>query len=125
MHIPFSKYLILYGPPGTGKAFQLKNKFAPFFTKHKKEITRKDALNRIAENYTWWQFVAAAVLDLDVCTVTDILNHELIKAKDRVTDQQNPRAMIWSMLQQHTGLECENVHYSKRFEPYLFSKDKN
>jgi len=115
---------ILYGPPGTGKTYLLKESYFDMFTEKSKPLDKDERLKRIAEKYAWWQLVAAAVYKLKKTSVTEILNHELVKAKIEISNQANPRAMIWAMLQQHTLLDCEFVKYTRRAAPYFFSKDE-
>jgi len=55
--------------------------------------------------------------------VPSIADHEFIQAKCATTNQANPRAMIWAMLQQHTVMDCDLVKYTKRTEPLLFRKN--
>ncbi len=121
MKMPLNQ--ILYGPPGTGKTYELINTYYPMFTSAPEEISEQEKLTSLVLKYTWWQVVAAIVLDLKTARVTDILNHRLLQIKDSVSSQKNARAMIWAMLQQHTKQECEHVKYALRNEPLFFDKD--
>lgn len=116
---------ILFGPPGTGKTYKLLEDYLPLFTSQKQEASEDQYIIELVSKFTWWQVVAAVVLDLKSTHVTQILNHPLLQAKDLISDQQNARAMIWAMLQQHTKADCEFVKYSKRYEPLFFYKDKD
>ncbi len=123
MKMPLNQ--ILYGPPGTGKTHKLLKHYYPLFTSQKQSVSEKQYRTELISKFTWWHVVAAAVLDLKSTQVTQILNHPLVQAKDSVSDQKNARAMIWAMLQQHTKADCENVKYTKRYEPLFFNKDKD
>ncbi|UII25893.1 AAA family ATPase [Fulvivirga maritima] len=114
---------ILYGPPGTGKTYKLSSQFFPKFTESKPVETEVEKLQKIAARYSWWQIVAAVVVQLGSGRVTDILNAPLLRAKDEISNQKNPRAMIWAMLQTHTKADCKHVKYSKRAEPLFFWKN--
>lgn len=120
-----AKNIILYGPPGTGKTYRLIKEYYPLFTDKGTNASEDEYLAGIVTDETWWRIVAAAVLDLGSVKVKEILEHPLVKFKDSVSSQVNPRAMIWALLQQHTIRDCPSVHYEKRFEPLFFSKDEN
>ena len=113
---------ILYGPPGTGKTFTLQEQFYPIFTTQRQEKHKIDFLEEIAASLTWWEVIAIVLLDLDKAKVPDIRSHELLQIKDQIMNQKNCNAMIWGMLQQHTVETCEDVNYSKRSAPLIFSK---
>ena len=121
MKMPLNQ--ILYGPPGTGKTHRIISEYFPKFTTKVEDSEQYH--KELIGQYTWWQVVAATVYDLQSCNVTQILNHEFIKAKASISNQKSVRAMIWSMLQQHTKHECEHVKYAKRNDPLFFSKDEN
>jgi dynein-related subfamily AAA family protein len=120
-----SKNVIYYGPPGTGKTYRLRNEMFPHFTEVKSATSDEERYLSIAESYTWWQIVGAAVLDLGSTSVPELQHHALIRAKNAISDQQNVKAMLWAMLQQHTVEDCENVRYSRRNEPLFFYKEPN
>ena len=74
--------------------------------------------------FIWWQVIALAVYDLKLAGTTDLLNHFLIKAKANLSNSKNIRALLWSNLQTHTVMECENVNITQRFPPLVFHKDE-
>lgn len=122
MQLPLN--MIIYGPPGTGKTHRLIKDYFPLFTSQSNELTAEQVRSEIVSKYTWWQVVSAVVLDLKSASVTQILEHPLLLKKDSLSNQENPRAMVWSMLQQHTKIDCANVNYSKRADPLFFNKDE-
>src|SRR5690606_5457507 len=67
---------ILYGPPGTGKTFTLQNEYFERFTVRESSLSRKQFLENMIADKTWWQVLSMAVLDLNSAKVEDILNHE-------------------------------------------------
>jgi 5-methylcytosine-specific restriction protein B len=123
--MPMPLNQILFGPPGTGKTYKLLKEYYPLFTSKKQEVSEDQYRIDLVSKFTWWQVVAAAVVDIKSGHVTDILNHPLVQIKDSVSDQKNARAMIWAMLQTHTKADCEFVKYSKRYEPLFFNKDED
>lgn len=120
-----AKNVIYYGPPGTGKTFFLKDRLFDRFSKRTSGKDRGRWMIEEAENLSWWKVVAATLLATGASVVPELAEHEFIKAKIATTSQKNHRAMIWSMLQQHTFMDCVTVKYSKRAEPQLFRKDSN
>lgn len=120
---PLALNQIFYGPPGTGKTFKLIKEYYPLFTSRSQEASEDQIRIDLVTNYTWWQVVSAAVLDLKSSRVTEILNHPIVQIKDSISNQKNARAMVWAMLQTHTMLKCKNVNYTSRREPLFFNKD--
>ncbi len=118
-----ARNVIYYGPPGTGKTWFLRSELFERFTRVTSSKDRATWLVEEADRMAWWKVVAASLLALGPASVPAIAEHEFIKAKIATTDQANPCAMIWAMLQQHTFSDCEFVKYSKRAEPPLFRKD--
>ena len=62
MEMPLNQ--ILYGPPGTGKTYKLLKDYYPLFTSQKQEVSEDQYRTELMSKFTWWQVVAAAVLDL-------------------------------------------------------------
>lgn len=120
-----AKNVIYYGPPGTGKTYYLRNELFKRFSETRSPMSDEERYLTIARSYSWWQIVGAALLDSGLTSVPELRNHPLIRAKDAVSQQQNVQAMLWSMLQQHTVDDCENVKYSKRAEPQFFYKESD
>lgn len=116
---------ILYGPPGTGKTYKLVSEYFPLFTTEVEEISDEQYHIDVIKKYTWWQAVAAALLELGTVEVTKILQHPIVIAKNFISNQKSPRAMVWSMLQRHTKLSNKLVEYKLRDAPYLFDKDSD
>ena len=116
---------ILYGPPGTGKTFELQNTYFDNFTIKETALTRVQYLESVVADLTWWQVISIAVLDLGKTKVNDIVNHELIKIKEKLSSSKTVRPTIWGQLQSHTVMECPFVNVSNRSEPLYFSKSED
>jgi 5-methylcytosine-specific restriction enzyme B len=117
-----AKNVIFYGPPGTGKTYFLRSVLFDRFTKVSAGKSRERWLIEQTDAMSWWKVVAAVLIAGGPNRVPTIADHEFVRAKIATTDQANPRAMIWSMLQQHTFTDCDAVKYSKRADPQLFRK---
>lgn len=115
---------ILYGPPGTGKTYKLQKEYFPLFTVAETSLSRKQYLENLLADKTWWQVISLAVLDLKLTKVEDILQHELVQIKVALSNSNNPRPTIWGRLQAHTVEECPNVNVRDRSEPRLFFKNE-
>lgn len=116
--------LILYGPPGTGKTFELQQRFKKFTDEMGGE-SREAYLQRLVADKSWFQVVAAAMLDLGKAKVAEILRHELIIARFSSASTSNKPQTIWASLQIHSKLDCQNVKYNadRRCEPLIFWKN--
>lgn len=122
-NIPLNQ--ILYGPPGTGKTYTLQNKYFEKFTIKESSLTREQYLENLVSELNWWQVISIAVLDLQLTKVNDIHEHEIVKAKEKISDSKTVRPTIWGQLQRHTILDCEFVNVKDRSEPLYFNKDEN
>jgi 5-methylcytosine-specific restriction endonuclease McrBC GTP-binding regulatory subunit McrB len=116
---------ILYGPPGTGKTYYLKEQLFDKYTVTQSSFTRAQYLENFVIDFTWWQLITMAVLDLKLVKTNDLLSHELIVAKSKLSSSKNIRPILWSSLQTHSVLDCENVKVEQRIEPLIFTKDEN
>jgi hypothetical protein len=119
-----SKNIILYGPPGTGKTYALRTTYMRHFTDFQSAKTREQYAGELVSDMSWWEVITLVMLDMGAAKVGDIQIHPLMKARIARSENRNPRAAIWSHLQMHTKRECENVAYSKRYEPLLFEKSR-
>lgn len=116
--------LILYGPPGTGKTYTLRSEYFEKFTSKKQIKTKGKYAEEIAEQTAWWEIVAMAMMDAGAAKVPEIMKHPLVEAKAKLSVSKHPRSSVWAMLQTHTKNDCQNVQYSRRVEPLVFSKDE-
>lgn len=116
---------ILYGPPGTGKTFELQNTYFNNFTIRETALTREQYLEGVIADLTWWQVISIAVYDLGSTKVSDIVNHEFIKIKEKLSSSKTVRPTIWGQLQSHTVMDCPYVNVSNRSEPLYFSKSED
>jgi hypothetical protein len=118
-----SRNIILYGPPGTGKTWTLRNEYMKHFTERAAALSKEDFAADLVADLAWWQVITMVMLDLKTSTVSGILAHPLMQARIRRANNRTPRAAVWAHLQMHTKIDCQDVKYSKRYEPLLFSKD--
>lgn len=118
-----SKNVILYGPPGTGKTYALRNKYMDCFTERVATQTKEQFADSLVADLAWWQVIVVVMLELKTCKVKDMLEHPLMKARIRRANNHHTRAAIWAHLQMHTKTGCEEVNYTKRFDPLLFTKN--
>ena len=116
---------ILFGPPGTGKTFKLQSKYFDQFTVQETSLNREQYLENIVSDLKWWQVAAIALLDLKRSKVPDIVSHELLLIKIKLTKSKNPNAVIWGYLQHYTDPECEYVKLAERSSNPIFYKDEN
>jgi sporulation protein YlmC with PRC-barrel domain len=116
---------ILYGPPGTGKTYKLQHEYFEKYTVRETSLSRKQYLENLISELTWWQVITVAMIDLKNAKINDLYEHELIKIKEGLSKSESIKQTLWGQLQTHTKMECENVRYKGRSEPMYFWKDKN
>ncbi len=114
---------ILYGPPGTGKTYKLQNEFFDKFTVSEASLTKSQYLENIVSELTWWQVLSVVLLDLKKAKVNTIIEHDVLIAKNKLSNSKSVRPIIWSSLQSHTSLDCPNVGVVERSDPKIFFKD--
>ena len=122
-NIPLNQ--ILYGPPGTGKTFELQNTHFENFTIKETALTREQYLETVVADLTWWQVISIVVYDLGTTKVNDIVDHEFIKIKEKLSSSKTVRPTIWGQLQSHTIMDCPYVNVNNRSEPLFFSKSED
>lgn len=126
--VPFALNTIFYGPPGTGKTRILLDEIAKeYFYEQVGQLTEAERNANVVADLNWWEVVALCLLDNGgSAKVPKIMEHPLIAAHLRNSNNQSPAHAVWGQLQIHTKEDCENVKYdmTKRAEPKVFSKDK-
>ena len=115
--------IIIYGPPGTGKTYELQQEWFKKYTSEHATQTKEEFNIELVSNLAWWEVITAVMLDLKEAKVPNVFEHPLLQAKISISQNQSPKSTIWSWLQRHTKLDCENVNFTKRDEPLLFTKD--
>ncbi|KHK58699.1 restriction endonuclease [Ralstonia sp. A12] len=119
---------IYYGPPGTGKTYELsrllKREYEQAMAAVSGEEWREQFIATRIAGLTWWEGVAAALVDLGgKAKVGELYEHPFIQAiataKGRI---QNVRPTLWNTLQHHTIEESQTVNTKLRLAPAVFDK---
>lgn len=112
---------ILYGPPGTGKTYKLQS-LCNEFTLKKTVQTKDEFLENLIPQLTWWETVAAALMDVKTASVPELEKHEFLKIKAKQSGTKHVKQILWGSLQGHTDPKYPNVQTANRTEPYIFEK---
>jgi|GEM_PF-1293336 len=123
MH-PLATNRIFYGPPGTGKTYRLQRDLIPKYTTKAGQLSHEEWIDQLASEATWIEAITVAMLDLEKAVMKDVLKHDFMQAKARVSNSKNPQNTVWGIIQQHVSEECDLVRVKKRREPALFWKEK-
>lgn len=116
---------ILYGPPGTGKTYKLQNEYFKLFTTYKAQVTRKQYVENIISDLSWWEVIALSMLNIGKpCKVADIKKHEFVQIRQNYSTSKNINAILWGQLQAHTIEESTTVNFTKRTDPLIFNKSE-
>ena len=86
---------ILFGPPGTGKTFKLQDKYFKKFTVQETSLNREQYLENIVSELTWWQVLSVILLHYEKVKVNEIINHELLVIKGKLSNSKSLRPTIW------------------------------
>ena len=116
---------ILFGPPGTGKTYKLQKEYFDNFTVSENTLTKEQFLDNIVVDLTWWQTFAIALKDLGTVSTSVLLEHPIVKAKERLSNAKSIKPIVWSRLQAHTVEGCPNVKVTKRSDPQIFFKEED
>lgn len=116
---------IFYGPPGTGKTYTLQKNYFEKFTVRETALSKERYLQNIVQDLTWWQIFAVALKDLGRVSTSTLLEHPVVKAKERLSSAKDIKPIAWSRLQAHTVDNCPNVKVQVRSEPQIFYKEEN
>lgn len=120
--MPINK--IFYGPPGTGKTYRIQKDLIGAYQAKSSDLSREELLEQFASDLTWAEAIGIALLELKEASVLEILNHEVVGAKARVSSSKSPRHTIWGRILAHVHMECPEVKVTVRQSP-LFWKHKN
>jgi 5-methylcytosine-specific restriction protein B len=117
--------VIYFGPPGTGKTWYLQQELIPRYLDSSSNVSSDELIEQGIQDLSWWEVIGMAMHDMKRhVRVDDVMAHPYFRAKARLQSNNNLRATCWSSLQMHTGPGNEHVHFSKRQEPHIFSRDK-
>ncbi len=121
---------ILYGPPGTGKTYSTKSLLEKIVGNQlNTALDEKSKLIDIFNKYSvkWVDSIAIAMhrSNLKTFRVNNILLTDEMKAFAETKNNNDVYRTISSILQTYTNPNNQNVKYSRRIPPYIFSKDGN
>ena len=120
---------IYYGPPGTGKTYRLTREDGGLihdFTGDGQEFSPGAFRADLVADWNWWMVIGVALADLDrPVTVLELREHSLIRAKHKQSNAANVSPILWVQLQSHTPIGHPLVKYSRRADPFLFSKHED
>lgn len=115
---------ILYGPPGTGKTYNTKDIV--------NKILAGNTQNTSTANYdfsdiTWHEAIALGMYNhhKNWYNTAELKIMPEVQMIYEIKNNKNLHNALWTYMQQHTSPEIETVKYAKRYEPYLFVKNKN
>ena len=114
---------IFYGPPGTGKTYHLQANLLGKYQSKTSELSREELLDQFASKMTWADVSAVALNELKEASISELMEHELVLAKGRVSSSKSVRATLWGTILEHVPEECELVHVANRRNP-IFWKNK-
>lgn len=127
--IPFALNTIFYGPPGTGKTRILLDEIAKeYFYEQVGQLTEAERNANVVAGLNWWEVAALCLLDNGgSAKVPKIMEHPLIAAHLKNSNNKRPANAVWGQLQIHTKEDCEYVKYelTRRAEPKVFSKSQD
>lgn len=114
---------IFYGPPGTGKTYHLQSNILGKYQSKTSELSREGLLDAFASKMTWADVSAVALNELKEASISELMEHELVLAKGRVSSSKSVRATLWGTILEHVPEECELVNVANRRNP-IFWKNK-
>ena len=114
----------MYGPPGTGKTYNTKDIV--------NKILAGNTQNTSTANYdfsdiTWHEAIALGMYNhhKNWYNTAELKIMPEVQMIYEIKNNKNLHNALWTYMQQHTSPEIETVKYAKRYEPYLFVKNKN
>lgn len=116
--------VIYWGPPGTGKTYQIIQLQSHF--EDSEESGSSDQIVRWVQEATWWEVIAAAMIDLKKSvSVPELFEHEFIQIKSKQSATKTPKNTIWGTLQSHTISGSKTVNFERRQEPLVVDKSED
>lgn len=114
---------IFYGPPGTGKTYYLQANLLGKYQSKTSELSREELLDQFALKITWAEACVLALLELEKANVLDLLQHEIILSKARVSASKRPYQTLSTTLLEHVPESCEFVNVKTRRTNSYFWKN--
>jgi len=123
--IQMATNIILYGPPGTGKTFKLKAEDFERYTSRETSLTKEQHFNNLAEDLSWWQVLALALMEEGNSTVPHLKGNRWVKFKIENSNSKSESNTIWQNLQSHSKEDSKTVNLGYRRPPLIFDKLDN
>ncbi len=114
---------ILYGPPGTGKTYKLNEYKEEYFTDRGVTKTSEEALKEKVAAYPFWKVLGAVLAtSSDPLTVSEIIDHPIVKARINPANKTKPNNLAWADLQSYADDESTQLVGKYRRAIKLFHK---
>ncbi len=115
---------ILYGPPGTGKTYKLNEYKDQFFTDRGIMTSGDDVLREKLADYPFWKILAAVLAASGrALTVSEIVDHPIVKARVNPANKTKPNNQAWADLQSYADNESTQLKDIHRRSIKLFHKE--
>lgn len=114
---------ILYGPPGTGKTYKLNEYKEQYFTDRGITQTSEEVLKEKVAAYPFWR-VLGAVLGISnkALSVSEIIEHPIVKARVNPANKTKPNNVAWADLQSYADDDSTQLKDIHRRSIKLFHK---
>ncbi|CAN5187674.1 hypothetical protein BH09BAC2_BH09BAC2_13000 [soil metagenome] len=114
---------ILYGPPGTGKTFKLNEYKEEYFTDRGVTKTSEEVLKEKVATYPFWKVLGAVLAtSAEPLTVSEIIEHPIVKARVNPANKTKPNNLAWADLQSYADDESTQLGGKYRRSIKLFHK---
>ena len=126
MTLNLSINLIYYGPPGTGKTFKLNQLKENNFTDKGVSQTSEEALRERVSGFHFWRVLGAVLATAKTpLSVSQIVEHPIVKARINPANKTNPKNLAWGELQSYANDESTQLIEKYRRSIQLFQKDQD
>ncbi len=121
--IDLSLNTILYGPPGTGKTYQLNQYKEEYFIDRAVAQSQEDILKEKVSAYPFWKILGAVIGSAGKpLSVTEIVEHPMIKSWINPAVKAKPNSIVWRELQSYANDESTQLINKYRRSIKIFQK---